>query len=216
VLVPDIQFRDNDPGVSSKECVLAALEAAVATGVVDREKVGLHGLSWGGYQSAFIITQTNAFKAAVAEAPLTNLVSMYSSIYRDTGIAMQAILESGAGRFTSGYWDNLDAFMRNSPVYHARNVKTPLLLMHNDKDGAVDFNQGIELFNTLRRLKKPVVMLQYKGESHGLAKPANQKDYTVRMREFFDHHLLGKAAPAWLREGVPHLKMEEHLKVRGK
>jgi dipeptidyl aminopeptidase/acylaminoacyl peptidase len=216
VLMPDIKFRDNDPGVSSKECVLAALAAAVATGVVDREKVGLHGGSWGGYQTAFIITQTDAFKAAVAEAPLTNLVSIYSSIFRNTGAAMQPILESGAGRFTSGYWDNLDAYVRNSPVHHAKNVKTPLLLLHNDKDGAVDWNQGIEYFNTLRRLEKPVVMLQYKGENHDLAKPANRKDYTVRMREFFDHHLMGKPAPGWLKEGVPYLKLDDHLKKRGK
>jgi dipeptidyl aminopeptidase/acylaminoacyl peptidase len=216
VLTPDIKFRDNDPGVSSKECLLAALEAAVATGVVDREKVGLHGGSWGGYQTAFIITQTDAFKAAVAEAAMTNLVSIYGSIYSFTGSSMQPILESGAGRFTSGYWDNLDAFVRNSPVYHARNVKTPLLLVHNDNDGAVNWNQGIEFFNTLRRLEKPVVMLQYEGESHDLAKPANQKDYTVRMREFFDHHLMGKPAPAWLKEGVPHLKLDDHLKQRDK
>jgi dipeptidyl aminopeptidase/acylaminoacyl peptidase len=216
VLLPDIKFRDNEPGVSSKECVLAALATVVATGVVDREKVGLHGLSWGGYQAAFIITQTDAFKAAVAQAPLTNLVSIYGSIYRNTGASMQPILESGAGRFTSGYWDNLDAYVRNSPVYHARNVKTPLLLVHNDQDGAVDFNQGIECFNTLRRLNKPVVLLQYKGEDHDLAKPANQKDYTVRMREFFDHHLLGKPAPGWLREGVPYRKLDDHLKERGK
>jgi dipeptidyl aminopeptidase/acylaminoacyl peptidase len=216
VLMPDIKFRDNDPGVSSSECVLAALEAAVATGVVDRERVGLHGGSWGGYQTAFIITQTDAFKAAVAEEAMTDLVSMYGSIYGFTGSSMQPILESGAGRFTSGYWDNLDAFVRNSPVYHAKNVKTPLLLVHNDKDGAVDWNQGIEFFNTLRRLEKPVVMLQYKGEGHDLAKPANQKDYTVRMREFFDHHLLGKPAPAWLKEGVPYLKLGEHLEERSK
>ena len=129
---------------------------------------------------------------------------------------MQPILESGAGRFTGGHWDHLDAFIRNSPVYHARNVRTPLLLVHNDKDGAVDWNQGIEYFTTLRRLEKPVVMLQYKGESHELARPANQKDYTVRMREFFDHHLLGKPAPAWLKEGVPYLKLGEHLEERSK
>src|SRR5262249_11279803 len=150
VLMPDIKFRDNDPGVSSKECVLAALEAAVATGVVDRDNVGLHGGSWGGYQTAFIITQTDAFKAAVAEEAMTDLVSMYGSIYGFTGSSMQPLLESGAGRFTGGYWDNLDAFVRNSPVYHARNVKTPLLLVHNDKDGAVDWHQGIEYFATLR------------------------------------------------------------------
>jgi dipeptidyl aminopeptidase/acylaminoacyl peptidase len=88
------------------------------------------------------------------------------------------------------------------------------MLLHNDKDGAVDWNQGIEYFNTLRRLQKPVVLLQYKGENHGLVKPANRKDYTVRMREFFDHHLLDRPAPAWLREGVPHLQLDEHIAER--
>jgi dienelactone hydrolase len=216
VLMPDIRYRVNDPGRSAVWCVLPALEAAVATGIVDRARVGLHGHSWGGYQTSFLITQTDAFKAAVAGAPLTDLVSMYSSIYWNTGSANQPIFESSQGRFTAGYWEDPEAYIRNSPVYHAKNVKTPLLLLHNDKDGAVDWTQGIEYFNTLRRLDKPVVMLQYKGENHGLAKPANQKDYTVRMREFFDHHLMGKEAPAWLKEGVPHLKMDEHLTERGK
>jgi dipeptidyl aminopeptidase/acylaminoacyl peptidase len=106
--------------------------------------------------------------------------------------------------------------LRNSPVFHAKNVKTPLLLLHNDKDGAVDFTQGVEYYNTLRRLQKPVVMLQYKGENHGLAKAENRKDYAARMREFFDHHLMDKAAPDWWTKGVPHLQMEDHLKNRPK
>jgi dipeptidyl aminopeptidase/acylaminoacyl peptidase len=214
VLMPDIKYVVNDPGQSAVWCVLPALEAAVATGVVDKGRVGLQGHSWGGYQTAFLITQTDAFKAAVAGAPLTNLVSMYSSIYWNTGSANQPIFESSQGRFTGPYWDNLDAYIRNSPVYHAKNVKTPLMLLHNDKDGAVDWNQGIEYFNTLRRLEKPVVMLQYKGENHGVVKPANRKDYTVRMREFFDHYLQGKPAPAWLSQGVPHLELDEHIKER--
>jgi dipeptidyl aminopeptidase/acylaminoacyl peptidase len=216
VLLPDIKYRVNDPGMSAVWCVLPALDAAIATGVVDRDRVGLHGHSWGGYQTAFLITQTQAFRAAVAGAPLTNMVSMYSSIYWNIGIPNQPIFESSQGRFTDGYWDLMEAYIRNSPVFHAKNVKTPLILLHNDKDGAVDFNQGVEYFNTLRRLNKPVVMLQYKGENHGLAKPANQKDYSRRMREFFDHHLQGKPAPGWLKDGVPHLKMEEHLKERAK
>jgi dipeptidyl aminopeptidase/acylaminoacyl peptidase len=214
VLMPDIKYHVNDPGRSAVWCVLPALDAAVAAGVVDKSRVGLHGHSWGGYQTAFLITQTDAFQAAVAGAPLTNLVSMYSSIYWNTGSANQPIFESSQGRFSAPYWDDLDAYIRNSPVYHAKNVKTPLLLLHNDKDGAVDWNQGIEYFNTLRRLEKAVVMLQYKGENHGVAKPANRKDYSVRMREFFDHHLLGKAAPAWLRDGVPHLKLDDHMNER--
>ena len=59
-------------------------------------------------------------------------------------------------------------------------------------------------------------MLQYKGENHGLRVPANQKDYFVRMKEFFDHHLRDQPAPKWLLEGVPHLKLKEHLEERVK
>jgi acetyl esterase/lipase len=109
-----------------------------------------------------------------------------------------------------------EAYIRNSPIWQAKNVKTPLMILHNDKDGAVDFTQGIEYYSTLRRMQKPVVMLQYKGENHGLVVPANRKDYTVRMKEFLDHHLMGKPAPQWLQEGVPHLKLKEHLEERQK
>jgi dipeptidyl aminopeptidase/acylaminoacyl peptidase len=216
VFTPDIVYQINDPGRSAVWCVLPALEAAIATGVVDRDRVGLHGHSWGGYLTSFLITQTDVFKAAIAGAPLTNLVSMYSSIYWNVGIANQPIFESSQGRFTHPYYDDLEAYTRNSPVYFAKNVKTPLLLLHNDRDGAVDWNQGIEYFNTLRRLGKPVVLLQYKGENHGLVKAPNQRDYSVRMREFFDHHLKGQPAPAWLRDGVSHLEHEEHIKERTK
>jgi dipeptidyl aminopeptidase/acylaminoacyl peptidase len=216
VFMPDITYRLNDPGVSAVECILPALDAAVATGVVDNAKLALHGHSWGGYQTAFLVTQTDRFKCAIAGAALTDLVSMYSSVYWNVGMANQPIFESSQGRFTGGYWDHQDAYLRNSPVFHAKNVKTPLLLLHNDKDGAVDFMQGVEYYNTLRRLQKPVVMLQYKGENHGLLKPENRKDYAMRMREFFDHHLLDKPAPDWWTKGVPHLQMDDHLKSRPK
>jgi dipeptidyl aminopeptidase/acylaminoacyl peptidase len=216
VLMPDITYRVDDPGMSAVWCVLPALQAAIETGVVDPERVGLHGHSWGGYQTSFLITQTDAFVAAVAGAPLTNMISMYSSIYWNSGSANQPIFESSQGRFTGGYWEVPDAYTRNSPVYFAENVTTPLLLLHNDEDGAVDWNQGIEYFNTLRRLEKSVVMLQYVGENHGLRKPANRKDYTVRMREFFDNYLKGEPAPRWWTEGIPHLEMEEHLEERAK
>jgi dipeptidyl aminopeptidase/acylaminoacyl peptidase len=215
VLIPDITYKINDPGMSAVWCVLPALDAAVAAGVVDRSKVGLQGHSWGGYQTAFLVTQAD-FAAAVAGAPLTNMISMYSSIYFNSGSGNMAIFESSQGRFLGGYWDNLEAYQRNSPVYYAARVKTPLIILHNDKDGAVDWNQGIEYYNTLRRLKKPVIMLQYVGENHGLAKPANQKDYTVRMKEFFDHYLMGRPAPKWMEEGIPFLKMKDHLKERAK
>ena len=214
VLMPDITYKVNDPGMSAVWSVLPALDAAIATGIVDEDAVGLHGHSWGGYQTSFLVTQTDRFAAAVAGAPLTNMISMYSSIYWNSGGGNMAIFESSQGRFTGDYLEATDAYIRNSPVFFANRVKTPLIILHNDKDGAVDWNQGIEYYNTLRRLGKDVIMLQYVGENHGLRVPANQKDYTVRMREFFDHHLKGTEAPAWLLEGVPHLKMDDHLDER--
>ena len=214
VLQPDITYRLNDPGVSAVLCITAALKAAVATGVVDAKHVGLQGHSWGGYQTAFTVTQTDMFAAAIAGAPLTNMVSMYSLIYKNSGGTNQAIFESSQGRFLGSYSDNWEAYTRNSPVNFAKNVKTPLIILHNDKDGAVDFTQGVEYYNTLRRLGKNVIMLEYIGENHGLAKPANQQDYTIRMKEFFDHYLKGTAAPKWMTDGVPRLEMDDHLKER--
>lgn len=214
VLIPDIVYKVNDPGMSAVWCMVPAVKAAIATGIVDPKRVGITGHSWGGYQTSFLVTQTDIFAAAVAGAPLTNMVSMYSLIYKNTGGGNMAIFESSQGRFKGGYWDNWDAYYRNSPVFFAKNVKTPLMILHNDRDGAVDFTQGVEYYNTLRRLGKPVIMLQYVGENHGLARRPNQRDYTVRMMEWFDHYLKGAPAPKWMTDGVPRLQMEEHLKER--
>jgi dipeptidyl aminopeptidase/acylaminoacyl peptidase len=214
VLDPDIAYKVNDPGMSAVWSVLPAVKAAIATGVADSAKVGLWGHSWGGYQTSHLVTQTKTFKAAIAGAPLTDLVSMYSSVYWNTGGTNQAIFESSQGRFQGNFIDNYDAYIRNSPAFHAKNVETPLIILHNDKDGAVDFNQGITYYNTLRQLGKDVILLEYVGENHGLARPVNQKDYAVRMREWFDHYLQGKPAPDWMVKGVPRIKMEEHLKAR--
>ena len=214
VFTPDIVYKINDPGMSAVWCVVPAVKAAIATGVVDPKRVGIHGHSWGGYQTAFLVTQTKIFAAAIAGAPLTDMIAMYNEVYWNTGSANQPIFESSQGRFTGSPQDNMEAYVRNSPVYHAKNVTTPLIILHNDKDGAVDWTQGIEYFNTLRRLGKPVVMLQYKGENHGLRKPENLKDYTMRMKDFFDYRLSDKEPPKWLIEGVPLLKMKDHLEER--
>jgi dipeptidyl aminopeptidase/acylaminoacyl peptidase len=216
VLMPDIVFKVNDPGRSSVDCIKAAVKAAIATGIVNKDKIGIHGHSWGGYQTAYIITQTDMFRAAAAGAPLTNLISMYSSIYWNSGSCNQPIFESSQGRFKGGYWDYFDAYTRNSPVHNVKKVKTPLLLLHNDKDGAVDWNQGIEYYNTLRRLHKFVIMLEYIGENHGLRKKENRIDYGIRMKEYFDYFLKDKPAPCWMKKGVPYLKLKKYLKKRKK
>jgi len=214
VLDPDIVYRVNDPGMSAVWSVIPAVQAAIATGIVDPERVGLWGHSWGGYQTAFLVTQTDIFKAAIAGAPLTDMVSMYSSVYWNTGGANQAIFESSQGRFKGNFIDHYDAYIRNSPAFFAHNVTTPLIIMHNDKDGAVDFNQGITYFNTLRQLEKQVILLEYVGENHGLSRRVNQLDYASRMTEWFDHYLKDAPAPDWILKGVPRVELEQHLRNR--
>ena len=214
VFDPDIVYTLNDPGMSAVWSVVPAVKAAIATGIVDSANVGLWGHSWGGYQTAFLVTQTDLFKSAIAGAPLTDMVSMYSSVYWNTGGSNQAIFESSQGRFQGNVAENTEAYIRNSPVFHAKHVTTPLIILHNDKDGAVDFNQGVTYYNTLRQLGKEVIMLEYAGENHGLARPVNQKDYAMRMGEWYDHYLEGKPAPDWMKEGIPRLQMDEHLKGR--
>ncbi|MGS2724422.1 alpha/beta hydrolase family protein [Porticoccus sp. GXU_MW_L64] len=214
VLQPDIVYEVDNPGMSAVWAVLPAVKAAVATGIVDEDKVGLHGHSWGGYQSSFLATQSDAFAAIVTGAPLTNMISMYGLNYWNSGVSNGSIFEDRQGRFSSHYLDLPEAYSRNSPILFADKVNTPIVLLHNDKDGAVDFTQGVEYYNILRRLGKEVVMLQYVGENHGVRKLANRKDYTVRMKEFFDHQLKGKEAPDWWLDGVPHLEMDKHVEQR--
>ncbi|HXR97491.1 MAG TPA: prolyl oligopeptidase family serine peptidase [Terriglobales bacterium] len=211
VFDPDITYKVNDPGMSAVWCLVPAVKAAIATGVVDAKHVGIHGHSWGGYQTAFTVTQTDMFAAAIAGAPLTDMISMYDLVYKNSGVTNGEIFEASQGRFSSGPWDNWEAYTRNSPVAQVKNVHTPLLILSDDTDGAVDFTQGMEYFNALRRLGKPVVLLEYPGENHSLARRANQKDYTVRMKEFFDHYLKDAPMPVWYGKGIPHIAMADYL-----
>jgi dipeptidyl aminopeptidase/acylaminoacyl peptidase len=213
-LKPDIVYHINDPGRSATWCIVPAVKAAIATGIVDPDRVGLQGHSWGGYQTTFVTTQTKIFKTAVAGAPLTDMVSMFGSIYWNSGSTDASIFISSQGRFTGGPNDVPEAYARNSPQNFAQNLSMPFMLLSDDRDGAVDFNQGVTYYNHLRDLGKDVILLEYAGENHGLARPANMKDYNLRMTEWFDTFLRDQPAPDWLKNGVPRLKMEEHLKER--
>jgi dipeptidyl aminopeptidase/acylaminoacyl peptidase len=171
--------------------------------------VGLTGHSWGGYQTAFVVTQTDIFAAAVAGAPLTDLVSMYLSVYWNTGSTDARIFEISQGRMEVPFWDDIDAYIANSPVFHVEQLNTPLLVAHGDDDGAVDFNQGVEYYNAARRAGKDFVLLVYEGENHGNAKKANQIDYHDRIVQWFGHYLKGDPAPPWIEAGVSYLDQQK-------
>lgn len=204
VFLPDIRFREGAPGPSATESLLPAIDRLIELGIADPKAIGLHGHSWSGYQTAFVITETDRFAAAVAGAPVSNMTSAYSGIRWQTGLARQFQYETGQSRIGESMFDNLKPYIDNSPVFFADRINTPLLIQFGDKDGAVPWEQGIELYLALRRLDKDVVMLQYEGEDHHLADYANKVDYSIKMLEFFNHYLKGEPAPLWWQQGQPY------------
>ncbi len=215
VFQPDITYRLRDPGVSAVESVVPAVEKVLETGMVDKKKLGLTGHSWGAYQTTFIVTQTDLFNSAVAGAPLTNMISMYNSIYWNSGTPDAQIFETSQGRFPDPWWEDRENYVENSPIFNLESMNTPLLVEFGTEDGAVDFNQGVELYNTMRRMQKPFVMLVYEGENHGLGREENQIDYATRAFEWHEHFLLGEEAADWIDEGLPYLQRPE-IKEKGK
>jgi dipeptidyl aminopeptidase/acylaminoacyl peptidase len=213
VLRPDIVYRGRDPGMSAVEALVPAVERIIEMGLIDPDRVGLVGHSWGGYQTAFTVTQTDVFRAAVAGAPLTNLISMYLSVYWNTGSTDARIFEISQGRMEVPFWEDVESYIRNSPVFHIEDMNTPLLVAFGDKDGAVEFNQGVELYNAARRAGKDMVLLVYEGENHSLAKKPNQIDYHRRIMQWFGHYLKDEPAPDWITRGVSHTERQRELEL---
>jgi dipeptidyl aminopeptidase/acylaminoacyl peptidase len=209
VLMPDIVYTIGYPGQSALKCVLPAIQAVVDKGFVNEQAIGIQGHSWGGYQIAYMITQTNRFRAVAAGAPVSNMTSAYSGIRWESGLPRQFQYERTQSRIGGNLWEYPLRFLENSPVFRADRVQTPLLMLHNDNDGAVPWYQGIEYYLALRRLGKEVYMFNYNGEAHGLRKRPNQKDYTRRTQEFFDHFLKGAPKPEWMERGISYLEREK-------
>jgi dipeptidyl aminopeptidase/acylaminoacyl peptidase len=203
VFQPDIAYTVGAPGQSAMKCVLPGIQAVVDRGCVDEQAIGIQGHSWGGYQIAYMVTQTTRFKAAAAGAPVSNMVSAYDGIRWGTGLPRQFQYERTQSRIGATLWQAPQKFIENSPIFMADRVQTPLLMLHNDQDDAVPWYQGIEYYLALRRLGKECYLFNYNGEPHGLKKKANQRDYTMRMQQFFDHHLKGAPMPEWMAKGIP-------------
>lgn len=213
LLQPDIVFRPRDPGVSVVDCVTAAVKRVIQMGVIDPKRVGVMGHSWGGFDSVYLATHTtNFFAAAVAGAPITDLVSNYGNHHWSIGIAETDHIETGQQRMEVPLYEDLQAYIRNSAVFGVQNMTTPLMIEVGDSDGTVFYHQGIELYNIARRAKKNVVLLEYAGEDHGLRKKANQIDYQRRIFAWFGHYLKDEAAVSWITNGESYLDREREVK----
>ena len=211
VFVPDVVYKVGHPGESAYNCICAGAEAMCAQfPFLDRDRMAIQGQSWGGYQVAYLVTRTDMFRAGGAGAPVGNMTSAYGGIRWESGLARAMQYEHGQSRIGKSLWDEggRELYIENSPVFHADKVKTPVLIMHNDADGAVPWYQGIEFFCALRRFGSPAWLLQYKNEAHNLMERKNCKDLSERLLQFFDHYLKGTPMPKWMKESVVPVGLE--------
>lgn len=207
VFFPDIRYEPGYPAQGAYDCIMSGTDKVLELYPnIDSTRMGLQGQSWGGYQTAQLITMTNRYAAAMAGAPVSNMFSAYGGIRWGSGLNRAFQYEHTQSRIGKTIWEAPELYVENSPLFGVPKINTPLLIMHNDNDGAVPWYQGIELFTAMKRLNKPVWMLNYNGDEHNLMINANRVDLSIRMRQFFDHYLQGKPAPEWLIKGVPAIK----------
>ena len=217
VFIPDIRYRPGHPAKSAYDCIMSGTDKVLKLyPSIDSKRMGLQGQSWGGYQTAQMITMTNRYAAAMAGAPVSNMISAYGGIRWESGLNRQFQYEKQQSRIGATLWEAPELYIENSPIFNLPKVKTPLLIMSNDEDGAVPWYQGIELFTGLKRLGKPCWMLNYNGDKHNLMKNANRIDLSIRMRQFFDHYLQGAPAPKWLTDGIPATVKGEEMRYETK
>jgi dipeptidyl aminopeptidase/acylaminoacyl peptidase len=203
VFEPDIAYDIGHPGQSAVKSIIPGVQMLLARGYVDPKGLGLQGHSWGGYQTAYLITQSNMFSGAEAGAPVANMTSAYGGIRWGSGINRSTQYERGQSRIGKSLWEAPSLYIENSPLFFLDRVTTPLLILHNDMDDAVPWYQGIELYIGMRRLGKEAYLINYNNELHGNAARQNQQDFAIRMQQFFDATLKKKPAPEWMVKGIP-------------
>lgn len=209
VFIPDIPYKTGEPGPSAVNAILPGVEHVVKKGFVHEDRIGMQGHSWGGYQTAYLVTQTDMFACAESGAPVSNMTSAYGGIRWGSGMSRMFQYERTQSRIGEDLWSARDKYVANSPLFFADRINTPLLILHNDEDGAVPWYQGIELFVALRRLGRPAWMLNYNGEPHWVMDDYNRRDFATRMQQFFDHYLMEAPEPEWMAAGIPAVKKGE-------
>jgi dipeptidyl aminopeptidase/acylaminoacyl peptidase len=207
VFVPDIPYVIGYPGQSCYNSVVSGTYALLDRfSFIDKDRIGLDGQSWGGYQIAWLVTQTDLFSCAYAGAAVSDMISAYGGIRWGTGMSRMFQYEKTQSRIGGTLWEKPIQFVENSPIFFVPKINTPLLLMHNDADDAVPWYQSIEFITALRRLDKPAWLLSYNDEAHNLVKRPNRKDISIRKMQFFDHYLKNSPMPYWMKYGISQVE----------
>ena len=212
LMQPDVHFRIGSSHSDMLEAVEAATRKVIEMGYADPAAVGLSGHSYSGGGSAYIATRSRMFAAVAHGAAPINLVSEFNQLFVGNGQNNHQYDIYGQGRYATDPYSDFQLYWDQSPISGVTEMDTPVLYLHGEEDPTVNWEQGLEWFNALRFLGKPVIWLSYPDEGHGLAKLQNRIDFQYRLGDFFDHHLKGAPAPEWMTEGVPYLEKERHMR----
>lgn len=199
VLLPDIEYQIGDPGLSATACVVTATETAIKEASIDKTKIGLIGHSFGGYETNFIITQTNLFAAAIAGSGNSDIISSYLYLAKNLGKPNQWRYEDYQGRMGKTLFEDWSGYIRNSPLFQIDKVKTPLLLWTGSEDFHVNYTQSIKFYLAHRRLQNTNILVMYDKEGHVLMNKKNQLDLTQKTEDWFRHYLKDEPKSLWMK-----------------
>lgn len=191
ILSPDAPLGVGTPLRDLVKTVLPAVDRVIELGIADPDRLGLMGVSYGGYSTLGLIVQTTRFKAAMMTAGFGDLIGFAGEMDKGGASLGQVLQEQwwSGGRMPGSPWQARDAYIENSPVFYLDRVQTPLLIMHGTSDRNVAPFLSDQIFVFLRRLGKEVVYAKYEGEGHVISGYANQIDYCERMIAWFDAYL---------------------------
>jgi dipeptidyl aminopeptidase/acylaminoacyl peptidase len=180
-------------GLGDADDVLSGVDAVVAKGYIDADRVGSMGWSQGGYISAFLTTYTTRFKAISVGAGISDWMTYY--------------VNTDIHQFTRNYlkstpWSDPEIYRKTSPITYINQAKTPTMIQHGELDKRVPIPNGYELYQGLKDRGVPVKMIVYKGFGHGITKPRQQHAVMDHNYEWFSQWIWGESAPAAVPTGT--------------
>lgn len=198
VLFADISYEEGNPGISALDCVTNAVKSVNDRNIIDSSKVGLLGHSFGGYETNFILTQSNLFAAAISGSGVSDMIHEYFTINSDHLKPEIWRFENQQFRMNRSFYQDKDSYLRNSPILNAEKINTPLLTWTGKNDQTVKPEQTMAFFVALRRLQKTHIMLQYPNEQHSLSSDIAQEDLSRKTIEWFDYYLKKEKPADWI------------------
>ncbi|MGB3307066.1 MAG: S9 family peptidase [Thermomicrobiales bacterium] len=174
------KLLQNDIGGGEAQDVISGAKAMVERGIADPERLGIGGWSWGGYLTAWSITQTDIFKAAVMGAGVANLISDH---------AAGDIPAANLSYYSDDPYTDWELYARASPIRFVRNVTTPTLIVHGDADIRVHPTQGQEYYRALKTVGVPTRFVRYPREGHSFQERAHQIDLMRQIVEWFERYI---------------------------